>query len=95
MPVRKTTISDTAAMSRLEFTPVDLDGFTADLMKIYAYFDSIRNVETATPETQAIPETDENVWREDKVKPSLSRPEALLNAPETDEGYFIVPRVIG
>ena len=36
----------------------------------------------------------ENVFRADKVRPSLPRGKALGNAPDSDGGYFLVPRVI-
>lgn len=32
--------------------------------------------------------------REDEVKPSMSREDALLNAPDKDSLSFIVPRVV-
>ena len=36
----------------------------------------------------------ENVFREDKVRPSLPRGKALDNAPDSDGEYLLVPRVI-
>lgn len=36
----------------------------------------------------------ENVFRADKVRPSLPRGKALGNAPDSDGEYFLVPRVI-
>ncbi|MCH5720601.1 Asp-tRNA(Asn)/Glu-tRNA(Gln) amidotransferase subunit GatC [Niabella hibiscisoli] len=35
-----------------------------------------------------------NVLREDEIKGSASRDEALQNAPETDGRFFLVPKVI-
>ena len=32
-----------------------------------------------------------NVWAEDESRPSLSPEEALENAPEREEGFFVVP----
>ena len=36
----------------------------------------------------------ENVFRVDKVRPSLPRGKALDNAPDGDSEYFLVPGVI-
>jgi aspartyl-tRNA(Asn)/glutamyl-tRNA(Gln) amidotransferase subunit C len=36
----------------------------------------------------------QNVFRADKVKPSLDRDLALSNAPLKEDGYFKVPRVL-
>ncbi|MNE73381.1 Aspartyl/glutamyl-tRNA(Asn/Gln) amidotransferase subunit C [compost metagenome] len=35
-----------------------------------------------------------NVMRDDVVKESLSQEEALLNAPEDEDGHFKVPAVL-
>jgi aspartyl-tRNA(Asn)/glutamyl-tRNA(Gln) amidotransferase subunit C len=35
-----------------------------------------------------------NILREDEVKGSISREEALLNAPVKDDAFFKVPKVI-
>ena len=35
-----------------------------------------------------------NVLREDEIKGSISREEALKNAPEHDDQFFKVPKVI-
>ena len=37
---------------------------------------------------------EKNVLREDEIKGSISREEALKNAPEHDEKFFKVPKVI-
>ncbi len=41
-----------------------------------------------------INETIENVLREDKVEPSVTREEALKNAPAKTENFFKVPKVL-
>ncbi|NMA69406.1 MAG: aspartyl/glutamyl-tRNA amidotransferase subunit C, partial [Desulfitobacterium sp.] len=35
-----------------------------------------------------------NVLRDDKVKPSITQEEALANAPEGEEGFFRVPKIV-
>ena len=34
------------------------------------------------------------VFRQDEVKPSLPREQALKNAPKSDGKYFLVPQII-
>lgn len=34
-----------------------------------------------------------DVWREDEVRPSMSREELLVNAPAQKDGYIVVKRV--
>jgi aspartyl-tRNA(Asn)/glutamyl-tRNA(Gln) amidotransferase subunit C len=35
-----------------------------------------------------------NVFREDKLKPSIPLQDVLINAPATKSGFFKVPKVI-
>ena len=51
-------------------------------------------------DTDAIPPTAqtiklENILREDVARPSLSRAEALANAPEQDGSHVVVPAILG
>ncbi len=36
-----------------------------------------------------------NAFRPDEVSPSLERDEVLSQAPDTVDGYFRVPRILG
>jgi aspartyl-tRNA(Asn)/glutamyl-tRNA(Gln) amidotransferase subunit C len=36
-----------------------------------------------------------NVFREDEVKDSIPADQALANAPQVEDGSFVVPKVIG
>jgi aspartyl-tRNA(Asn)/glutamyl-tRNA(Gln) amidotransferase subunit C len=36
-----------------------------------------------------------NVFRADQVTPSLNRKDALANAPQHDDEYYLVPAVLG
>ncbi len=38
---------------------------------------------------------EENKFRKDEIKESLDPEKALLNAPEKEDGMFIVPKVVG
>jgi aspartyl-tRNA(Asn)/glutamyl-tRNA(Gln) amidotransferase subunit C len=36
-----------------------------------------------------------NVFRDDEVRPSLPREQALANAPQHDNEHYLVPAVLG
>lgn len=85
-----------AALARLELTEAELDLFARQLTSILEYADSLQSVDTAGVEPYAggvsgVP------LREDVPVASLSRADALRNAPSADRdaGTFIVPKVIG
>ena len=56
--------------------------------------DILQKADTADvpPTAHALPM--QNVLREDVVRPSIDRELALLNAPEKEDGYFKVPKVL-
>ncbi|SYZ72357.1 Aspartyl/glutamyl-tRNA(Asn/Gln) amidotransferase subunit C [Candidatus Zixiibacteriota bacterium] len=95
MPITKDEILKIAALARLELTPPEVDKLTAELAQILTYIDQIKQVNTegVVPRSQFI--SAENVFRDDIIKPSLSKEAALGNAPDHDDDYFRVPKVIG
>lgn len=98
-PPAKLTRADVhriAALARLELTEPELDLFARQLTSILEYADSLQAVDTAgVPPYSGSPA--EAQLREDAPVPSLSRADALCNAPSGNlaDGTFVVPKVIG
>lgn len=85
-----------AELARLALTPDELDLFTRQLGDILGYVDQINALDTTgVPPTSHV--LNRSVEREDEVHESLTRAEALANAPDAapEAGLFKVPRVIG
>jgi aspartyl-tRNA(Asn)/glutamyl-tRNA(Gln) amidotransferase subunit C len=86
-----------AALAHLALTDAELEIFERQLADILAYARQIREVDTAgvPPTSHAL--SSSAMLRPDRVTPSLSRADALGNAPDAapDAGLFSVPRVIG
>lgn len=57
--------------------------------------EKINEVDTEGVKPTLYPVSLENVFREDKVEPSLERDRALANAPEERDGQFRVPKIMG
>jgi len=95
VPILKEDILKVARLARLELTPEELELFSKDLAKIISYIDQLKKVNTdgIVPRNRFIKA--ENVLREDIVKPSLPKEKALANAPDRDEDFFRVPKVLG
>ena len=81
-------------MSRLRIREEEKDDVLFQLNKILTYVENLQTLDTTNvePTTYALPM--QNVFREDKVKPSLDRELALSTAPLKEDGYFKVPRVL-
>ena len=81
MKVTDQDVKIVASLSRL-----NIDG--EETKEVIAQLDTSK----IEPTTYAVPM--QNVFRDDKVKPSLERDLALSNAPLKEDGYFKVPRVL-
>ncbi len=95
MPLDKNQVRHIARLARLSLTEEEITRFSRELTVILDYIDALQQVATdnVQPREQFI--TSENVFRDDIVKPSLPRETVLAMAPDADDRYFRVPRVIG
>lgn len=93
MPIAKKQIEHIARLARLEFSPEELARYSRELTKIIEYIDRLEAADTSGVDISALSAT-HDALREDIVRPSLTVNEALKNAPETEDNYFIVPRVM-
>lgn len=83
-----------AALAKLSLSPVEVAQFDRELNRILAVFETLESVDVDGVQATVHPVADRNLWREDQVQPSLTREEALANAPESEHGFFKVPPVI-
>ena len=65
-----------------------------ELQDILTYIDMRNELDTDGVEAMShcFPVT--NVMREDEVAPSMSPDEIVANAPESQDGYFVVPKTV-
>ena len=84
-----------AQLARLELTEPEKTLFGEQLSQILTYVGQLQEVSTEViPPTASVVEQ-ESVWREDVPREGLSQEQALSNAPEASEGFFVVPKIIG
>ncbi len=95
MSVSRKDVEYIAELARLKFSEDELDNFTNQLNEILTYVDKLNELDTENVEPLSHPVEGSNVFREDVIKPSIPTSEALKNAPEKDEQFFHVPKVIG
>ena len=79
-----------AALAHLEFDDAALDRMAAEMTKILGYIEMLAAVDA--PEAGVDAGT--TPLRDDVVKPSIGRDLVARNAPEWDDGFFVVPPVI-
>jgi aspartyl-tRNA(Asn)/glutamyl-tRNA(Gln) amidotransferase subunit C len=94
MEVNDDLINNLAQLSRLEFNNEEKREIKNDLQKMIAFIDKLNELDTTGVEPLLHMSDNINVLREDEVKGSISREDALKNAPLHDEHFFKVPKVI-
>jgi aspartyl-tRNA(Asn)/glutamyl-tRNA(Gln) amidotransferase subunit C len=95
MPVTKNDVEKIAKLAKLKFSEEELENFTPQMNEILNYMDKLNELDTENIEPLSHPVEQTNVFRDDKLKTSVSTEDALKNAPSKDEQYFKVPKVIG
>ncbi len=99
MPITQTEVEKIADLANLELTADEKQNFTVQLAAIVEYIDQLNELDTSAfkpwqPRSAGEVSTSA-VTRDDQVEPSLGQERALDQAPDSDEGHFLVPRVIG
>ena len=84
-----------AKLSRISMSDEQVAAFGAQLGAILEYFGKLNSLDTNQVEPMAHALDFRNVLAADELAPSLSREQALGNAPQRDEKFFLVPKVIG
>jgi aspartyl-tRNA(Asn)/glutamyl-tRNA(Gln) amidotransferase subunit C len=77
-------------------TEHEKDLLTPQLSNFLAFAEQVQRVATAGVPPTSHPLAAPGAWRDDVVRPSLDRVEAVSQAPEADaeRGLFKVPRVL-
>jgi aspartyl-tRNA(Asn)/glutamyl-tRNA(Gln) amidotransferase subunit C len=94
MEVNDELVDHLAHLARLSFKPEERDAIRVDLQKMITFIEKLNEIDTTGVEPLLFMSEEVNVLRDDVVQGSVSREEALLNAPITDGQFFKVPKVI-
>ena len=94
MEVNDLLIENLAKLAHLSFDEHEKEEIRADLQEMITFIEKLNELNTEGVEPLLHMSSNTNILREDIVEGSISREEALRNAPETDGIYFKVPKVI-
>jgi aspartyl-tRNA(Asn)/glutamyl-tRNA(Gln) amidotransferase subunit C len=84
-------IAHVARLARLGLSSDDLETYRVQLGVILEHAAKVQALDTADVEPTAHPLGMTNTFRADEARPSLDRDEVLAQAPESRDGYFVVP----
>lgn len=95
--VMKVTLEDVervASLSMLSFDETSKAEIQRDLDAVLAHVERLNELDTAGVEPTSYILAQQNVLRADADGPDWNRDKMLQNAPEQEDGYFAVPKVV-
>lgn len=94
MRVPVSEVEKIAKLSRLSFTEEEKERMRHHLEAILMTAQRLDELDTKDVEPTAHIQGIENVLRADVIEPSMDNEKLTANAPEREQGCFIVPRVV-
>ncbi len=87
-------VEHVALLSRLDLTETEKNKYAAQLNAMLEYAKMLEELDTSDipPTAHVLPI--KNVFREDQVGSHLSPEKTLQNAPDAEESYFKVPKIV-
>lgn len=94
MAVTLQDVKMVARLARLQLSPAEEERLTGELNRILHYMEKLNELDTSgvEPTSHVLPV--ERSFRDDVVVPFAAREALLAAAPERQDGYFKVPRII-
>jgi aspartyl-tRNA(Asn)/glutamyl-tRNA(Gln) amidotransferase subunit C len=83
-----------AKLASLSLSDDEVSRFAAELGRIVAHVEQLDALDTRDVPATAHLQIDRGAWREDEVRPGLSRDEALSQAPSVEADGFAVPTFV-
>ncbi|NOS83024.1 MAG: Asp-tRNA(Asn)/Glu-tRNA(Gln) amidotransferase subunit GatC [Nitrospira sp.] len=94
MEITKQEVEKVAKLARLELTESEQAAFTKQLSQILTHVETLSRYDTTGVEPTATVLGQVNVFRPDIARPSLPVGRSVSNAPESADGFFVVPKII-
>ena len=95
MAISEADVRHVATLARLALTDEQVTTLQGELSSILTHIDTIQQLNLEGVKPTAHPLDVVNVTRPDEPKPGLTQAQALANAPESAEGAFLIPRIVG
>ncbi|MEM6967657.1 MAG: Asp-tRNA(Asn)/Glu-tRNA(Gln) amidotransferase subunit GatC [Bacteroidota bacterium] len=94
MKIDQILISRLEHLARLELSVTEKEHIQKDLNNILRMVEKMNEVNTDNVEPLIYINEQQNIWRTDEIKNQVDRAAALKNAPDKDEAFFRVPKMI-
>ena len=95
MKLSKDEVLKIANLARLELSPGEVETYGDQLSAILDYVKTLGELDVKDIEPTAHAVLVPAPFREDEPRPDATREKSLANAPDREETFFKVPKVIG
>ena len=93
-PLDEAAVRHVANLARLKITDEEVVRYAGQLSSVLSYMEQLNELDTKDVPPTAHPLPLSNVLRPDEVGESLAQDQALHNAPQQQDGFFRVPKVL-
>ena len=94
MAVDKDTVAQIAKLARIKVDDAQQEALTEELSNILGWIDELGELDTEGVQPMTSVVEVQHSLRKDAVKDGDRQDDILKNAPESKQGYFVVPRVV-
>jgi aspartyl-tRNA(Asn)/glutamyl-tRNA(Gln) amidotransferase subunit C len=95
MKLSKDEVLKIADLARLELSPAEVETYGDQLSAILDYVEALNKLDVKDIEPTAHAVLVPAPFRADEVVPDAAREKSLANAPDREDTFFKVPKVIG
>lgn len=90
----KISVEYISKLARLSVSEKEREAFSAQLQGILSYMEKLNELDTKDVEPTSHVVSLSNVMRDDVQRDSISREDALANAPDHTDKFYRVPKII-
>jgi len=94
MSLDKTTVKNIAFLARIKVADAELDGLAGELSNILGWVEQLGEVDTEGVAPMTSVTEMAATTRRDEVNDGDDRERVLANAPDRDDGFYTVPKVV-
>ena len=94
MSIDNKTVKKVAKLAKIKISESEENKLIKELNNIFGWVDELKNVKTEKTQPMLSVFNESMVMREDKASSEISNDLVLKNAPESQSGFFVVPKVV-
>ena len=94
MSIDNSTVKKVAKLARIEINEEEETTLITELNNILGWVDELKQVNTDSVEPMLSVFNESMQMREDKAESNIDNNQILVNSPESNAGFFVVPKVV-